>query len=85
MEVKKLLLTQEKVSNQLRSAFVAAKKGLYMIEFDNTYSWINGKNLKFEYILLAQYKHKEYPPWMNSLFELGTKESGKKEETLAEK
>lgn len=45
--MKKLLLTHEKVSDEVRSAFVAAKKGIYMIEFDNSYSWINGKNLKF--------------------------------------
>jgi hypothetical protein len=39
-----------------------------MIEFDNSYSWLNAKNLKFEYILLAQHKSYDYPVWMNNIF-----------------
>lgn len=29
------------------------KKGIYMFEFDNSYSWINGKNLKYENVIYA--------------------------------
>lgn len=70
-EVKKLLVTQEKVSVEVRSAFMATKRGIYMIEFDNSYSWINGKNLKLEYVVLTQNgAQQKWPYWLIKMLEL---------------
>lgn len=29
------------------------RKGIYMFEFDNTYSWINSKTIRFEIVIYA--------------------------------
>ncbi len=51
--VKTLLLSQEKLCAVFRTNLMAAKRGIYQFEFDNTYSWINSKTVKFEKILLS--------------------------------
>jgi len=47
MEIRKLLLTEEKLNDSVKSAFVATKRGLYQVELDNSYSWVYAKNIKF--------------------------------------
>lgn len=37
----------------VKANIMAVKRGIYMFEFDNSYSWINSKIVKFETIVLA--------------------------------
>ena len=47
---------------------MATKRGIYMIEFDNSYSWINGKNLRLEYVVLTRNGSQQtWPYWLNKL------------------
>jgi|688.fasta_scaffold493129_1 hypothetical protein len=47
---------------------MATKRGIYLIEFDNSYSWINGKNMKLEYVVLTQKEsNKTWPYWLNKM------------------
>lgn len=32
---------------------MASKKGLYMFELDNSYSWMNNKNIRYENVILT--------------------------------
>lgn len=32
---------------------MAAKRGLYLFEFDNSYSWINSKTVKYDNVILS--------------------------------
>jgi hypothetical protein len=47
-DVKTLLFTHEKSQGELKSSVNAMKKGLYMFEFDNSYSWINSKKVFYQ-------------------------------------
>lgn len=52
---------------------MAGKRGIYMIEFDNSYSWINSKTVIFEYVILTQNSRSfEAPIWLSNLFELNS-------------
>lgn len=44
---KVLLFTNDKLSGKHKTNLMAAKRGLYQFEFDNTYSWMNSKNIRF--------------------------------------
>lgn len=70
MEIRKLLLTEEKLNDSVKSAFVATKRGLYQVELDNSYSWVYAKNIKFQYVVLAPYNHKSDSVWMDQLMEV---------------
>lgn len=52
-EVKTLLFTQEKVSGTVKNCINAMKKGVYQFEFDNSYSWINSKTVRYENVVYA--------------------------------
>lgn len=41
------LLSYEKKSGVVKANIMAVKRGIYMFEFDNSYSWINSKTVKF--------------------------------------
>jgi hypothetical protein len=43
----------EKVSGELKQTIILPRSGVYCIEFDNSYSWVNGKNIDYERIILA--------------------------------
>lgn len=45
--VKTLLFTHEKTLGELKNSVNAMKKGLYMFEFDNSYSWLNSKKVYY--------------------------------------
>ncbi len=32
---------------------MAAKRGLYMFQFDNSYSWLNSKTVKYDNVILS--------------------------------
>lgn len=42
-----LLFTHEKTQGELKNSVNAMKKGLYMFEFDNSYSWLNSKKVYY--------------------------------------
>lgn len=52
-ETKTLLFTQEKSTGTIKNCINAMKKGLYQFEFDNSYSWINSKRIKFENVVYS--------------------------------
>lgn len=49
---------------------MAARRGIYVFEFDNSYSWINSKSIRYENIILAplQIKSNDQPKWLSSYF-----------------
>lgn len=53
------------------NSFIGLKKGIYLFEFDNSYSWINGKTIHYEAVVLAPYdlSGADYPEWLNVLNE----------------
>ena len=46
-QAKKLLLTHEKTVGELKSSINAVKRGLYLFEFDNSFSWLNSKRIRY--------------------------------------
>jgi hypothetical protein len=52
-ESKILLIEEQKISREFRTNFMATKRGLYMFEFDNSYSWINAKTISYQNIILS--------------------------------
>jgi hypothetical protein len=66
--VKKIVHPEEKKTGEAKFAFIANKRGLYMIEFDNSYSWINSKNISFEYVVLSHFGHQQSPKWLANLY-----------------
>lgn len=50
---KTLLFSQEKKSGTLKNCINVMKKGVYMFEFDNTFSWINGKSIRYENVVYS--------------------------------
>jgi len=55
----------------LRQSVNAMKKGLYMFEFDNTYSWINGKTINYETVVLTplQIVNESNEEWVYDFYE----------------
>ena len=47
-----VLSEQVKCAGEFKSNFLALRRGIYKFEFDNTYSWINGKTIRLEYSVL---------------------------------
>ena len=49
---------------------MAAKRGLYMFEFDNSYSWVNNKTVTFEKIILApvEFQSVDEYKWQSSFY-----------------
>jgi hypothetical protein len=43
----KLLFKSEKKEGVLDGSIEIVEKGLYMFEFDNSYSWMKGKNITY--------------------------------------
>jgi hypothetical protein len=37
----------------MKNCINAMKKGLYEFEFDNSYSWINGKTIRYENVVFS--------------------------------
>lgn len=66
-----LLLNYEKKSGMLRANVMAAKKGIYQFEFDNGYSWVNGKVVKLEKVVLMplEFRSADTPKWVGSYYE----------------
>ena len=55
----------------MRQSVNAMKKGLYMFEFDNTYSWINGKTINYETVVLTplQIVNESNEEWVYDFYE----------------
>lgn len=71
MEIKKLLLNFDKQTGEIKNSFIASKKGIYMFEFDNSYSWFNGKTIRYDYAVLTplEIMEEESPVWLDYLYE----------------
>lgn len=66
----KLLIEQEKKSGEFASSIMAARRGLYIFEFDNSYSWINSKTVRYENVILTPLGIKSAEPskWIPAFF-----------------
>lgn len=66
----KLLIEQEKKSGEFASSIMAARRGLYIFEFDNSYSWINSKTVRYENVILTplEIKSAEASKWIPAFF-----------------
>jgi hypothetical protein len=66
----KLLIEQEKKSGEFASSIMAARRGLYIFEFDNSYSWINSKTVRYENVILTPLDIKSAEPskWIPAFF-----------------
>ena len=53
VEKKQLLLTREKCQIEFKGNIIAIEKGIYMFEFDNSYSWMKGKSLYYDTAVLT--------------------------------
>lgn len=69
-EIKKLLLTHEKVEGELKNSINAVRKGLYQFEFDNSTSWINSKRVRYENEVFAplQIKTTTADDWIEDFY-----------------
>jgi ABC-type Fe3+-citrate transport system substrate-binding protein len=69
-EMKKLLLTHEKVEGELKNSINAVRKGLYQFEFDNSNSWINSKRVRYENEVFAplQIKTTTADDWIEDFY-----------------
>ena len=65
------LLNYEKKSGFLKANIMAAKKGIYQFEFDNSYSWMNKKVVRPEKIVLTplEFRSEETPTWIKSYYD----------------
>ena len=52
-ESKTLLFSHDKKSGFIKNCINVMKKGIYMFEFDNSYSWINSKVLRYENVVYS--------------------------------
>ena len=66
-----LLIEQEKRSGEFTSSIVAAKKGIYVFEFDNSYSWINSKTIRYENLIYSplQIRAKDRHSWIAAYYD----------------
>jgi hypothetical protein len=66
----KLLIEQEKKSGEFGSSIMAARRGLYIFEFDNSYSWINSKTIRYENVVFTPLEIKSVEPckWLPAFF-----------------
>lgn len=50
---------------------MAAKKGIYQFEFDNSYSWMNKKVVRLEKMVLTplEFRSEETPVWIKSYYD----------------
>ena len=50
---------------------MAAKKGIYQLEFDNSYSWMNKKVIRVSKIVLTplEFAISDTPSWINSYYD----------------
>lgn len=53
VEKKQLLLEKDKCQIQFKGNIIAIEKGIYMFEFDNSYSWMKGKNILYDTVVLT--------------------------------
>lgn len=53
VEKKQLLLTKEKCQIEFKGNIIAIEKGIYMFEFDNSFSWMKGKSLYYDTAVLT--------------------------------
>lgn len=79
------ILAEEKLTDSVRSTFVATKRGIYQLQLDNSSSWINSKSVTFEYVVLAQHEHAQNPAWLDKLLEIGEKGEMEEQEMEEEK
>ena len=56
---KETICHEEQKISDTRLEMLLKNKGLYAIEFDNTYSWINGKNVTFKLDKIYGKEHEE--------------------------
>jgi hypothetical protein len=65
------LLNYEKRKGTLKANIMAAKKGIYQFEFDNSYSWMNSKTINMEKLVLMplEFSSPETPIWVGSFYE----------------
>lgn len=52
-EKRQLLLNKEKCQVEFKGNIIALEKGIYMFEFDNTYSWMKGKSILYDALVLT--------------------------------
>lgn len=50
---------------------MAAKKGIYQFEFDNSYSWVNSKKVCLEKMVMSplEFSSEDTPKWLPSYYE----------------
>ena len=65
------LLNYEKQSGTLKANIMAARKGLYQFEFDNSYSWMNKKVVRLEKMIMTplEFKSEDTPTWIKSYYD----------------
>ena len=68
---KTLLFSQEKKSGTIKNCINVMKKGIYMFEFDNTFSWINGKNIRYEIVVYSplEIKSTREDDWLEDFYD----------------
>ena len=66
-----MILEQEKISGEYKNSCMAARNGLYEFEFDNSYSWINSKTIKFDTVILTalEYETIDAPTFVPSFYD----------------
>lgn len=65
------LLNYEKQSGVLKANIMAARKGIYQFEFDNSYSWVNKKVVRLEKMIMTplEFRSEETPSWVKSYYD----------------
>lgn len=65
-----LLIEQEKKAGEFASSIMAARRGIYVFEFDNSYSWINSKTVRYENVIFSPLQIKSAEPlkWIPAYF-----------------
>lgn len=48
-----VLIEKQKISGDYSSNIMAVRKGLYSFEFDNSYSWMNNKIVKYQKVIFV--------------------------------
>lgn len=65
------MLTHEKAEGELKSSINAVKRGLYLFEFDNSFSWLNSKRVRYSNEVLAplQIKAINEDKWIGDFYQ----------------
>lgn len=60
----------EKEKGKVRKTLIFPRRGIYCIQFDNTYSWLNAKSISYERIVLIplSYSSSQSFPFQNEYY-----------------